>query len=266
MIKEAAELVVVDMWTQGEFPDIHEPEEWDGDPKCPSILTALSGKMKLFEQRLAAAIEKKQLEAASFRRDFDENIVLDSVYINSFSLKDWLNGHSYYPGDIWEEWEEHQANLYSLVEHEAQFLLKATEEELKQVGYINRLREVVYKQPESTCFESDNVNAAELLSAYKSAILENQRLREKLKQVESGKNLRPEKPLLARERRSLQNIIVALMDCIEGKLSGFKKSTDFKNRTALFEEIASQYKGYDGLSKSNLERKIPEAERQFETQ
>jgi len=101
--------------------------------------------------------------------------------------------------------------------------------------------------------------------------------------TEAYKNLRNEKDDIERERNSLkamvdkigapgersettyQNIIAALLDCIAGNVPGTEKHPSFPSEAKLIDAIDEYYKGYGGLSKSNLSRKFPEAKRALQT-
>ena len=62
------------------------------------------------------------------------------------------------------------------------------------------------------------------------------------------------------------NIIAALLDCITGNLPNVQKHPSFENESKLIEFIDEQFRGYGGLSKSNLSRKFPEAKRSLKAQ
>jgi hypothetical protein len=63
-----------------------------------------------------------------------------------------------------------------------------------------------------------------------------------------------------------QNIIAALLDCIGGNLPNIKKHPSFSSEAKLIEFIDEHYRGYNGLSKSNLSRKFPEAKKSLQSQ
>jgi hypothetical protein len=73
-----------------------------------------------------------------------------------------------------------------------------------------------------------------------------------------------EKPLQPRERTTLLNTIAALLGYIAGETPGVEKHPSFESEAKLIEAIAEHYKGYDGLSQSNLSRKFPEAKRSLQ--
>jgi hypothetical protein len=58
-----------------------------------------------------------------------------------------------------------------------------------------------------------------------------------------------------------QNMIAALLDCIAGNLPDVEKHQSFGSESKLIDVIDEHYRGYGGLSKSNLSRKFPEAKR-----
>ena len=67
-IKEAAELVAVDMWFSGKIEGVNEPEDFDGDGRAPWLIAALGDTVAVFEARLLAAIENGKLEALNIGR------------------------------------------------------------------------------------------------------------------------------------------------------------------------------------------------------
>ena len=68
-----------------------------------------------------------------------------------------------------------------------------------------------------------------------------------------------------RAESTYQNIIAALLDCIAGNLPGIEKHPSFPSESKLIEAIDDHYRGYGGLSKSNLSRKFPEAKRALQS-
>jgi hypothetical protein len=69
-----------------------------------------------------------------------------------------------------------------------------------------------------------------------------------------------------RSETTYQNIIAALLDCISGNLPGVVKHPSFDSEAKLIESIDQHFRGYAGLSKSNLSRKFPEAKRNLKNQ
>ncbi len=60
-IKEAAELVAVDMWFSGMIEDVIEPDDFDGDSGAPWLIAALADTIAAFEARLSAAVDSGRL-------------------------------------------------------------------------------------------------------------------------------------------------------------------------------------------------------------
>jgi hypothetical protein len=69
-----------------------------------------------------------------------------------------------------------------------------------------------------------------------------------------------------RSETTYQNIIAALLDCIAGNLPGVVKHPSFDSEAKLIDSIDQHFRGYAGLSKSNLSRKFPEAKRNLKNQ
>src|SRR5687767_9519501 len=55
-IREAAELVVVDMWFSGEIDGVNEPDDFNGNGRSPWLITALADNIAKFETRLLSAV------------------------------------------------------------------------------------------------------------------------------------------------------------------------------------------------------------------
>jgi len=116
--------------------------------------------------------------------------------------------------------------------------------------------------------------------AYRSLKAEHDKLEKRLENTTRGyKKLRGEKNAIESERDSLksmvekmgtpgeraestyQNIIAALLDCIAGNLPNIEKHPSFPSEAKLIDAIDDHFRGYKGLSKSNLSRKFPEAKK-----
>lgn len=252
-VKEAGKVLTLDMWMQNGYPDIKAPENWRYPLLDSKLNDALNVKATDWEQQLVKAIEKGALKLSMEIRNLDDKLILESCYIKNSHVRKWLYRHNYYPNEPWEDWESIHEELDYYFEIDAELIRNNTES-------FDTFRRLKHGRM------VDKNNPHEVIQAYESVVIENQRLREKLNQIETGQPIEPDKPLQERERRTLQNIIVVLIDFIEGKIPSTQKHPSFKNRAALFEDIDRFYKGYSGLSKRNLESKIPEAERNFKTQ
>jgi len=120
--------------------------------------------------------------------------------------------------------------------------------------------------------------------AYRALKAEHDKLEKRLENAKAEfKKLRDEKDAIKSERDSLkamvdkmgapgeraettyQNMIAALLDCIAGNLPGIEKHPSFASESKLIEAIDDHYRGYGGLSKSNLSRKFPEAKRALQS-
>lgn len=75
-----------------------------------------------------------------------------------------------------------------------------------------------------------------------------------------------DKPLTPRAETTYLNIIAALLDCIAGNLPNVQKHPSFASEAKLIKVIDEQFRGYSGLSQSNLSRKFPEAKRSMRAQ
>jgi hypothetical protein len=204
-IKQAAELVVLDMWYSGEFPDIEEPEDWEGNENDPRLKILLAGQTDMFEQRLANAINNGKLKTAFCLRDFDERLSFEDAFINFSDLQEWLGQHGYYAGDAFQEWEDKEAEVASQVCEEIAFLRAVIKK-----GRVIRSIELLGRLAKSGKIDESNIT--EISAAYKSAIIENQQLKEKLNHALSNQPTKTDRPLTTRQRRTLLTMIAALCD------------------------------------------------------
>ena len=120
--------------------------------------------------------------------------------------------------------------------------------------------------------------------AYRALKAEHDKLASRLDTAKTEyKKLREQKESIEAERDSLkamvdklgapseraestyQNIIAALLDCIAGNLPGVENHPSFPSEAKLIDAIDEHFRGYGGLSKSNLSRKFPEAKRALQT-
>lgn len=72
--------------------------------------------------------------------------------------------------------------------------------------------------------------------------------------------------LSIRAETTYLNVIAALLDCIAGNLPNIQRHPSFPSEAKLIEAIDDHFRGYAGLSKSNLQRKFPEAKRTLKSQ
>ncbi|MDZ4212625.1 MAG: hypothetical protein U1C59_13025, partial [Methylotenera sp.] len=74
-------------------------------------------------------------------------------------------------------------------------------------------------------------------------------------EMDSGKNIGE------RERNNLYRIIAALSDTLLKENAKDGSKPHLKNQSALIEYLVSEFDGYEGLSKSNLEKIMPIAKK-----
>ncbi|MAC32070.1 MAG: protein kinase [Haliea sp.] len=129
-----------------------------------------------------------------------------------------------------------------------------------------------------------NSHTAISTDAYRAIIAERDKLKSRLEDAANKYlELRAEKQSVEGERDSLkamvekaatpgprteatyQNIIAALLDCIDGNLPGVERHPSFANVSQLIDAIDQHFTGYGGLSRSNLSRKFPEAKRALQS-
>lgn len=185
-ISDAAELIALDMWFSGDFPDIAEPEDWEGSEHDPRLLALLKDHSELFQTRLLAAVDSGQLKVAWAKRNFDEQLIPDLTYVSWDDLVGWLDERGYSSGDILGDWYIMEALIAEKIADHAAYLRAA-----KKAGTFRR------------------VIPTDLDMAHK-AVAENQRLREQLENLRADRPAKVDRPLPMRQRRTLLTVIAAL--------------------------------------------------------
>ena len=202
-IKQAAELIALDMWYSGEFPDIEEPEDWDGNENNLAFRSLLASQVTLFEERLITAIDNGKLSTAFCLRNFEEKIDSEKSYIEFNELQSWLVEHGYHFGDAFEDWQDKEAEIVTQVCNEISFLRTS----IKNGGVIDRITLFGLLAKSG---KIDKHNLTELASAYKAVVIENQQLREMLNKASTAKPEKCDRPLSTRQRRTMLTMIAAL--------------------------------------------------------
>ena len=204
-LKEAAELVALDMWHSGEMPDIEEPKDWDGNEYDPKLLALLAGHIATFEARLLAAVNAGRLEAAAKKYDFDERLVPEEIYIELQELEKWLGARGYTGGEIINEWEKMEQDAAMHVCEELAYMRMANKSDNRNAVSSFSLHGLLAKKG-----MIDEANIVEVVSAYKALIIENQHLKERQAHAKAEQPAKVDRPLSTRQRRTLLTIIAAL--------------------------------------------------------
>lgn len=229
-INDAAELIALDMWFSGEFPDIEEPEEWDGSERDPTLLALLEDKAALFASRLLAAVEKGRLKDAGMKRDFDERIDPKLTYVSYSDLNNWLFERGYDSGDIFDEWMRREADITNKI--------------IDQVAYL-RASQKAGKLSEALRDKSDGI--------IQPVVAENRRLKEQIAALQSYQSAKVDRPLSTRQRRTLLTVIAAF--CNYGKIAPSGRGTAQRIRE-MTEEIGAPI---DDGTIAKLLAEIPDA-------
>lgn len=205
-IKEAAELVALDMWYSGEITDIEEPENWDGGEHDPKLLALLAQHVATFEARLLNAVDSGKIKATAKRRDFDERLNPEKTYIKNKKLIDWLIERGYEPGDIMNEWLGVEGEIAAHVCDELIYLRTASKR--GQSAFLD----IAFQGMLAKTGGADATEVANVIAAYKALIVENQQLKEQLTQARTEQPAKVDRPLATRQRRTLLTIIAALCE------------------------------------------------------
>ncbi len=206
-IKEAAELVAVDMWFSGRIEGVNEPEDFDGDGRAPWLIAALADTIAAFEAKLLAAVDSGRLEASFLQRSLKEQVIPEETHIEYSDLFEWLNERGYEPGDHMASWFHTECNIINLLCDEVIFLRAARRSGIEEFKRINSQR--VRARFEMLDESEQLVDVQAALKAKDGEIF---RLKEKLALCQSGRPAKVDRPLHTRQRRTLLTIIAALCD------------------------------------------------------
>ncbi len=168
----------------------------------------------------------------------EDHVKPERRYIRSQDLKEWLAKN--FPGDkpnfLFDEIERKAHNAINTDAYQAlQADRDAARAEIRQIT----------QQLQKLTSERD---------AFKSCL-------DKMTEAQSSQNTPG-----GRSETTYQNIIAALLDCIAGNLPDIVKHPSFSSEAGLIDAIDKHYRGYGGLSKSNLSRKFPEAKQKLRSQ
>lgn len=201
-IHEAAELIACDMWAAGKI-EVEALEDFDGNLLAPEIKAALPEVISVFVTRLTNAIEIGRLRPERIVRDFNESIILTETFIEIRALEEWLNERDYYFDEAFREWRDDEAEINERIIDELIWLRSVKRNArgaMLSIGLTGNHN------------LDDELSQSDLVAAYRSAVLENQHLREKLANSESRSMVKPEQLASPRHRRTLLTLIGALCD------------------------------------------------------
>jgi len=177
-LEEAADLIACDLWAAGDV-DAPALNEYSGHLLSREVSAQLVDVMAIFLPKLISAVEIGRLKAERVLRDFDEAIVPDQTFVDYNVLCDWLKGRGYSTGEAFEEWYERALNISDRLIEELIWLRRAAKNEIESmpatIGYASI--QVINKE----------AGIDVLTNQLKSALLENQHLRERLAKAESAR-------------------------------------------------------------------------------
>jgi hypothetical protein len=121
-IRQASELIPLDMWYSGEILDVGEPNDWDGSEYDVRLTAALDKYVQYFEKKLLNALELGRLNCVRIRRNLDEQIIVNETYIEFSELHGWLKERGYDAGDIIHERWITETDIAVVVSKEVNYL------------------------------------------------------------------------------------------------------------------------------------------------
>ncbi|MDL0438691.1 hypothetical protein [Stutzerimonas frequens] len=209
-IQEAAELIACDMWANGEI-EVEALEDFDGPLRAPEVKEALAELISVFVKRLINAVEIGRLKAERVARDFDENIIVSESFVAYEPLEQWINERGYSFGDTFKDWLDEEIGIADRLIDELIWLRSVHGKTRKvglSVGFMGLHGHV------------DESSQDELFAAYKSAVLENQHLRERLAKAEVSQPITEERPASPKSRNTYLRTIAALGYALIGGSTG----------------------------------------------
>lgn len=207
-IQEAAELIAIDLWVNGEIEGTPElDEDHHMDTSDPRLKVALTNTIKLFKDRLSKAVDTGSLKAEIVRRDFDERLLAEYTFLSKEELIAWLSERGHMTDVAFEEWDELQGEIYMGLLYEADALRAIGKGGHRAVrGYVRG------KSHLSAPVEGDAENAdpGEVIAWLQQSLAENARLKGQLAEVERAQAERAVRPLMTRERDTLLTLVAVL--------------------------------------------------------
>ena len=223
-IEEAAELIAVDMFFNGFFPE-REPKNFDGDPQNPKLLKSLDKEINRLKFKLISAIEKGQIKANPINRNLDDQLIPEICHIDIGDLRQWLTERGYDVGDIYREYTETELEVIERVCDEINFF--RTYRDRQDGEEVDSLIRSIRKD-----IKLNDSRIVELIGRYKYELVQNLELRNKIPNAEPAK---VDRPISTRARRTMLTIIAAL--CKQAKIDYQKRGAaiDIKKATERIE-------------------------------
>ncbi|MBN1586027.1 MAG: hypothetical protein JW937_01195 [Candidatus Omnitrophica bacterium] len=196
-LRDAARLIAVDKWMQGEI-EAEIPEEELYNPKDPKLVSAVIGYSEKFEKALVDAIQGGNLKPAFCRRSLDGAIDAENTFVGYEALREWVGQFGHNPGQAFDKYEEDEAGIVASLIDEVRYL--------REVGYTG-LGRVILTEASRRSPLSDDLD--KLRAVVKELLAENAHLRTTLQQMSAGPKDKLDQPLGSRHRRTLLGIMAA---------------------------------------------------------
>lgn len=170
-LKNAAAMIVKDMWLAGDVVVEGLGEDFDGDEDSPELFMALAGLREVYVERLRLSAQRGHLRTVLTIRDFDDNIDPSRTYVDEQGLLQWLDERGYSAGHYVESWMEDEERISRKLCEESLFL-RTTNRDPRFMRFLSHSH-----------VSSDETDIETIRSAYKSALIEVQVLKEKLEHI-----------------------------------------------------------------------------------
>ncbi len=249
-VREAAELIAIDMWISGEVVASPELEnDHDVEPSDPRLKVALAQTIELFVRRLLSAIESDALKAEVVRRDFDEQLLPDYTYVRKSVLFDWLSERGYTTDVAFEEWDDIQQTIYMAASDEVETMQAIGKAGLRAIRHFEYARSSLRND-----MTPDPDDPKSILRAYEQCFGENARLKIELAKAQKQSPDKVDRPLSSRERDSLLTTIAVLC-----KAAGFNAERHAKTANLIQDAAAKMGISIGETTIENQLKKIPDA-------
>lgn len=203
-LKTAASMIVRDMWLAGDLTSESLGDDFDGDENSAELITAFKDTHDLFIERLRLSVQRGHLETVLNTRDFDDNIDPSRTYVDCHELIRWLGERGYSAGSVVDDWMDDEEKIsYKLCEES--LFLRTANQDPRNMSFLSRSH-----------VKDDEEDVEKVRTAYKSALIENQVLKEKLEYF-TRQPMKQDGDMNPKSRNTLLTLIGAL--CEEFKVS-----------------------------------------------
>jgi len=217
-VKDAAVLIVIDMWSVGEI-SAEVPKSDSYDLENQNLRQALSKHFSDIEERLTASIDAGSLKATKITRNLNEELETEKTLISQDELRKWAVEHGLQSGGSFDSFLDEENNIKDAVIDEIytiRVMSRRNELSNKSVPEINKGISEAKLNPDSAQNYELCVAVKKLNTENAELFTENLRFKQIVREKREKHPKKTERPLSTRARRTLLTIIAAL--CNEAKI------------------------------------------------